>query len=72
VLRIGVGNTGQPIPPERRSGLFAKYSTGGDGKSQRGMGLYFCRLACEAHGGQIAITDHETYQTYFAIDLPDH
>lgn len=70
-LRIGVGNTGQAIPPDRRHGLFDKYRTGGDGKAQRGMGLYFCKLACEAHGGSIRIADHDTYHTYFAIDLPD-
>jgi signal transduction histidine kinase len=31
--------------------LFSKYGRGADGK--RGLGLYFCRLACEAHGGTI-------------------
>jgi DNA-binding response OmpR family regulator len=70
-LRIGVGNTGQPIPRERRSALFAKYAAGSDGKAQRGMGLYFCRLACEAHGGSIRLVDHPVYETYFAIDLAD-
>ncbi len=52
-LEISVANTGPPVPGEVVDKLFSKYSTGGP-RSQRGMGLYFCRLACEAHGGSIA------------------
>ena len=39
------------IPPEVEANLFNKYSKGTNGK--RGFGLYFCRLACEAHNGRI-------------------
>ena len=46
-----VFNTGPCIPEAQRSSLFAKYAKGASGK--RGFGLYFCRLACEAHGGTI-------------------
>jgi K+-sensing histidine kinase KdpD len=48
---IVVFNTGPSIPETQRTALFAKYATGTNGK--RGFGLYFCRLACEAHGGVI-------------------
>jgi signal transduction histidine kinase len=68
-LFIGVGNTGASIPHEKRDGLFEKYGKADDGKSQRGMGLYFCRLACEAHGGTIRIEDSPNYATLFAIRL---
>ncbi len=68
-LYISVANTGKGIPPDRREGLFGKYGKGGDNKSQRGMGLYFCRLACEAHGGSIAVEDDEEFATLFAIRL---
>ncbi len=68
-LFIGVGNTGAGIPHEKRDGLFDKYGKAGDGKSQRGMGLYFCRLACEAHGGSIRIEDSPDFATLFAIRL---
>jgi len=68
-LFIGVGNTGASIPHEKRDGLFEKYGKADDGKSQRGMGLYFCRLACEAHGGTIRIVDSPNYATLFAIRL---
>jgi signal transduction histidine kinase len=48
---LTVFNTGPGIPELQRPLLFAKYAKGANGK--RGFGLYFCRLACEAHGGTI-------------------
>jgi signal transduction histidine kinase len=48
---ITVFNTGPCIPADQRSQLFGKYAKGSNGR--RGFGLYFCRLACEAHGGTI-------------------
>lgn len=51
-VEIWVTNTGPQIPENIRPSLFGKYVQGKGGK--RGMGLYFCRLAAEAHGGRIA------------------
>ena len=48
---IFVANTGPQIPENIRPNLFGKYVQGKGGK--RGMGLYFCRLVAEAHGGKI-------------------
>jgi two-component system, sensor histidine kinase and response regulator len=70
VLVIRIMNTGPIISAELRAGLFAKYRKGSDRKSQSGMGLYFCRLACEAHGGSIAVVDVPDFQTCFEIRLP--
>ena len=70
VLLIRIMNTGPVISAELRAGLFAKYRKGSDRKSQSGMGLYFCRLACEAHGGTIALVDVPDYQTCFEIRMP--
>jgi signal transduction histidine kinase len=53
-LEITVENTGPQIPPQLGERLFGKYALGKGG--QRGLGLYFCRLACEAHGGSIRYT----------------
>jgi signal transduction histidine kinase len=50
-VKIAVTNTGPQIPENIRGTLFGKYVRGGGGK--RGMGLYFCRLVAEAHGGRI-------------------
>jgi len=50
-LEIVVANTGPQVPENIRPMLFGKYVQGKGGK--RGMGLYFCRLVAEAHGGRI-------------------
>jgi len=70
LLLIRIMNTGPIISAELRAGLFAKYRKGTDRKAQSGMGLYFCRLACEAHGGGIALVDVPDFQTCFEIRLP--
>ena len=48
---LAVTNTGPQVSNFVRENLFGKYVAGGGGK--RGMGLYFCRLVAEAHGGTI-------------------
>jgi two-component system, OmpR family, heavy metal sensor histidine kinase CusS len=50
-VEICVTNTGPQVPENIRGNLFGKYVQGKGGK--RGMGLYFCRLVAEAHGGRI-------------------
>jgi two-component system, sensor histidine kinase and response regulator len=50
-VTLRVANTGPQVPEVIRPNLFGKYVQGKGGK--RGMGLYFCRLIAEAHGGRI-------------------
>lgn len=50
-VEICVTNTGPQVPENIRNNLFGKYVQGKGGK--RGMGLYFCRLVAEAHGGRV-------------------
>jgi two-component system, sensor histidine kinase and response regulator len=66
-VEIFVTNTGPQIPESIRGNLFGKYVQGKGGK--RGMGLYFCRLVAEAHGGRI---DYEarTDGPSFVLRLP--
>jgi two-component system, OmpR family, heavy metal sensor histidine kinase CusS len=61
--RIWNSLEGPSVPATMRDRLFAKYAKGSNGK--RGFGLYFCRLACEAHGGTIeyvAAPDGSTFR----------
>lgn len=66
-IEICVENTGPPVDPDAAGKLFSKYGRGVDGR--RGLGLYFCRLACEAHGGSI---EYETIdgRPVFTVRLP--
>jgi signal transduction histidine kinase len=68
-IEISVSNTGPDIPEELRGSLFAKYARGANGK--RGIGLYFCRLACEAHGGSIECRPGPQGPS-FVLRLPGH
>lgn len=72
-VRLAVGNSGPSIPERDRERIFAKYerlSSRGPRGANRGLGLYFCRLAIEAHGGRISIDDEGGTGTCFRIDLP--
>jgi two-component system, sensor histidine kinase and response regulator len=66
-----IGNSGDPIAADKRAGVFEKYGQG-DGalRGNLGLGLYFCRLALEAHGGRIAVEEHEGLPTVFVMRLP--
>lgn len=68
-LVLTFSNNGPPIATERRTGLFDKYRMNPDGRLARGMGLYFCRLACEAHGGSIALSRDGDFPTVFIARL---
>jgi signal transduction histidine kinase len=59
-VRIDVVDTGAGVPPEERTRVFEKFTRGlGKRGSQggAGLGLTFCQMAVEAHGGRIWIED---------------
>jgi len=52
-LHLVVADTGPGLAPEIEGRLFQKFCTGAEEKRGSGLGLAFCKLAVEAHGGQI-------------------
>ncbi len=68
-IALSVTNTGPLIPSGLATALFGKYARGSGGK--RGMGLYFCRLVAEAHGGDINYEPAAAGPS-FVIRVPGH
>jgi two-component system, sensor histidine kinase and response regulator len=71
-VQIKIGNTGLPIPPPARMQIFEKFgqANGNTGRMNLGLGLYFCRLAAEAHGGRMWVEETAELPTVFGIELP--
>ena len=70
---LAVRNDGTPIEQELRPRLFDKHMQGAQERGSRtgyGLGLYFSRLAMEAHGGSIAVEDVPEWATSFVARLP--
>jgi len=73
-IAISVADDGRGIPVELLPHIFDKYRSGitntNGRQSSTGLGLTFCRLACEAHGGQITATSTPGHGATFTIYLP--
>jgi signal transduction histidine kinase len=74
-LCLYVRDNGQGIPPEYQASIFDKFFqvTDSAGKSLRkgvGLGLAFCRLAVEAHGGKIWVESQLGRGSTFSFTLP--
>jgi PAS domain S-box-containing protein len=69
-LCVSVSNSGSGIPPELQSRLFQKFATGDQQESGSGLGLAFCKLVVEAHGGRIWAESEPGQATTFNFTLP--
>ncbi|MFC1961227.1 ATP-binding protein, partial [Chloroflexota bacterium] len=73
-VRIEVSDTGPGIPDEYKERLFNRFQQVEGSRGRRrgtGLGLTFCRLATEAHGGSIWIEDNsDGGGAIFAFTLP--
>lgn len=72
---VRVCDRGPGIPAELRERVFEKYGqldseAKGVDRSSRGLGLTFCRLAVEAHGGRIWVEDNAPSGCAFRFRLP--
>ena len=71
-VRITVRDSGPGIPPHMQRQVFDKFSRVRYTDAPRGvgLGLAFCRLAVEAHGGRIWVESEPGQGSVFAFDLP--
>jgi signal transduction histidine kinase len=72
-VEINVSNDGPVIPAPERRRIFEKFKRGAGeraGRGNAGLGLYFCKRAVEAHGGEIDVLETRDWPTLFRINLP--
>jgi K+-sensing histidine kinase KdpD len=70
---LSVSDEGPGVPAEQRRRIFDKYvrlECLGAPRTGRGLGLTFCRLAVEAHGGCIWVEDAQPRGSRFCLRLP--
>ena len=71
--RIVVRDTGPGIPPADRERIFAKYGqargSGAEGRNH-GLGLTYCNMAAELHGGSLVVEGPEGEGATFVLTLP--
>jgi two-component system, sensor histidine kinase and response regulator len=72
-VTISVRDDGQGIPTEQHERIFEKFGQTERGQEHRhstGLGLTFCRLAVEAHGGKIGVQSEPGKGSTFWFTLP--
>jgi len=67
-IEMRVADAGPGIPEDQRAHVFQRFESGGT-KHNRGLGLAFCKVAVEAHGGRIWIEDGAP-GAVFCVALP--
>ncbi len=71
-VRLEIRDSGPGIPEELRPRIFEKYVTKGSPRGRTrsmGLGLAFCKLAIEAHGGRIGFDSRADRGTVFWFEL---
>jgi NtrC-family two-component system sensor histidine kinase KinB len=71
-VRVSVTDTGLGISPHDQRIIFSKFARvqHEGGPKGLGLGLAFCRLAVEAHGGRITVESEEGKGSTFSFALP--
>jgi PAS domain S-box-containing protein len=73
-ISVSVTDMGPGIPEEYRDKIFEKFSQVEEQESHRGrgsgLGLTFCKLVVEAHGGRIWVESQMDQGSTFALTLP--
>lgn len=73
-IAVCVSDSGEGIPPEFHNRIFDKFAQVESHRSRRsystGLGLTFCKLAIEAHGGRIWVESEPEKGSKFTFTLP--
>ncbi|MCA6585685.1 MAG: response regulator [Pseudanabaena sp.] len=71
-VSISVADMGVGISDSKKLVIFEKYEIGTpiQSTSQLGLGLAFCKLAIEAHGGNITVQENKPNGSIFTISIP--
>jgi signal transduction histidine kinase len=71
-IELWVQDDGPGIPADSREHVFEKYAYLNSEKSKKGigLGLAFCRLAVQAHGGHIWVENPGEHGSRFSFTLP--
>jgi two-component system sensor histidine kinase/response regulator len=71
LVKIEVIDFGEGISPEQKQIIFERYEVGKIvlGVAQIGIGLSFCKMAIEAHGGSIAVGNNHPTGSIFTVIL---
>lgn len=70
-VELSVRDLGQGVPEAFREKVFDKYvRLDSDSSANRGLGLTFCRIAVEAHGGRVWVEPNEPRGAAFIVRLP--
>jgi len=71
---VSVQDTGMGIPPEFHQRIFGRFArvdpAAHTGRTSTGLGLYFCKLMVEAHGGRIWVESQPGKGATFTFSLP--
>jgi signal transduction histidine kinase len=73
-IELAIGNSGPPVPPRDRDTIFGRYyqieARRASARANRGLGLYFCKLAVGAHGGSIQVETRGELGAVFVVRIP--
>jgi signal transduction histidine kinase len=74
-IELAIGNNGPPVPAAEREAIFGRYfqveARRAAARANRGLGLYFCKLAVEAHGGTIHVEERGDLGAVFVVRIPE-
>ncbi len=71
LVKIEVLDFGEGVSPEQKQIIFERYEVGKIvlGVAQIGIGLSFCKMAIEAHGGSISVSNNHPSGSIFTVIL---